>query len=450
MAIYHATLKVFSRSNGHSAVSAAAYRAGAELFCEYTGQKFNFCHKREVAYSQILAPKNAQEWVFDRANLWNKVEASEKRKDSQLCREMELALPIELNLEQHIDLIRDFLSPYIELGMVADFSIHNKHKNPHVHILLTMRHLENDGFGKKATEWNPDFIKKKGKAIVADKNLIMEFRTLWADCINAALSKHGHTEQVDHRSFKDLGIDKEPTIHVGRNNSEVVAGRKKHNDRTIWNNSLNAQIAALDESINYYEKNIENYEDEIICRANMSNEDAIQEAIAEETLKTVLAHVKDKFTSIQKAFDMLGICYAKRTFINDILKYRDHHAGWQTMIWRDLMRKAVALVQESNDKRVFESIQKCAPDFMQKEFNQAANEKKSGLVHAPESLLDSPPPPQKVNAHQPEMKPKSGLVNAPESLLDEYEYEYEEVAEPEKPDYSDSPFYIHDEPKYRG
>lgn len=207
MAVFHASVKIIGRASGRSAVGAAAYRSGECLTNERDGNTHDYTRKAGVVHQEIMTPENAPGWMRDRSQLWNGVEAAEKRKDSQLAREVEIALPRELSREEQIDLVRGFVKERcVAHGMVADIAIHEPHasdgeKQPHAHVMLTMRHIEGDGFGKKATEWNPDFAKKDGKALVADKSPLVDLRGAWAEHVNQALERANSPERVDHRSL---------------------------------------------------------------------------------------------------------------------------------------------------------------------------------------------------------------------------------------------------------
>ena len=148
-----------SRSAGRSIVAAAAYRSGTRLLEERTGQTHDYTHKR-VEHSEIMAPARAPAWVFDRQALWNAVDAAEKRKDAQLAREIEVALPRELSPEARLALVQEFTQrEFVSRGMIADLAVHNPKardggQQPHAHILLTLRPLEGKGFGKKQRAWN--------------------------------------------------------------------------------------------------------------------------------------------------------------------------------------------------------------------------------------------------------------------------------------------------------
>jgi ATP-dependent exoDNAse (exonuclease V) alpha subunit len=216
MAIYHLHAKIIQRSKGKNVVAAAAYRRAAELFDEKEQRMWNYSNKPDVVHSELAVPKDAPLWVQNLVELhstqpsqavgylWNKVDAVEKRIDSQLAREIEFALPIELNLEQNIELARAFIQDQFCLrGMIADWNIHWDKGNPHVHVLLTMRGLIEEGFGKRMLEWN-------------SKVLLHSFREKWAEYANYYLRLHEHSVSIDHRSYQDQGIDLIPTIHQGK------------------------------------------------------------------------------------------------------------------------------------------------------------------------------------------------------------------------------------------
>lgn len=208
MAIYHFSGTVISRSQGRSAVAAAAYRSAERLHDERCDRMHDYTKKEDVAFKEILLPEGAPEWMQDRAALWNAVEQREKRKDAQLARDFNIALPRELTLEQNIELIRDFVkTEFVNQGMVADVCLHvDKAKDgelqPHAHVLLTMREVTADGFCQKVRAWN------------AKENLL-QWREHWAETANRHLVLHGHDLRIDHRTLSEQGIDLEPQYKIG-------------------------------------------------------------------------------------------------------------------------------------------------------------------------------------------------------------------------------------------
>ena len=208
MAIYHLSVKVMSRADGRSAVAAAAYRAAEELHDERLGRAHDFTNKAGVIHSEILLPDGAPERLLDRATLWNEVEAGEKRKDAQLAREIEIALPRELSQAEAIRLAQDFVRErFVAHGMVADLNVHwgrtaSGDEQPHAHVMLTMRAVGPDGFGKKMRDWNRTEV-------------LVGWRERWAELANERLAELGHDIRVDHRSHAAQGIGLEPQNKIG-------------------------------------------------------------------------------------------------------------------------------------------------------------------------------------------------------------------------------------------
>ena len=213
MAIYHLSAKVIGRKAGRSSVAAAAYRSGGRLRDERQGIEHDYSRKGGVVHAEILAPENAPDWMRDRDRLWNAVEAVERRKDAQLAREIEVALPRELDRTARLELVRGFVGrEFVGRGMIADLAIHegrarDGREQPHAHVMLTMRELTGEGFGKKARDWN------------APERLI-GWREAWAREANGALERAGRAERIDHRT---LEVQREEAR--GRADRERGAGR---------------------------------------------------------------------------------------------------------------------------------------------------------------------------------------------------------------------------------
>jgi hypothetical protein len=194
MAIYHLSAKIIGRSRGRSATSAAAYRAGVRIHDIRTGITSDYARRKHVVWRAIAVPEHASSWVMDREQLWNIVEQTERRRDAQVAREIEIALPLELDHLSQLKLIAEFVEvEFTSRGMVADIAVHNNPNNPHCHILLTMRQLLPDGFGAKVTAWN-------------DKALLKVWRESWATHCNRELGRNGICQRIDHRSLVAQGI----------------------------------------------------------------------------------------------------------------------------------------------------------------------------------------------------------------------------------------------------
>ena len=203
MASYHLSVKILSRSSGRSGVAAAAYRSRGEIHDVRQGMTFDYSKKQDLAHAEILAPENAPAWMLDRAQLWNGVEAFEKRRDAQIMREVEVALPVELSKQNQIDLLHEFCRHnFVSQGMVADICMHQDPGNPHAHIMLTMREIQGEGFGKKVRSWNK-------------KENLLKWREEWANVQNVYLAREGFDKQVDHRSYADQGLAIEPQVKKG-------------------------------------------------------------------------------------------------------------------------------------------------------------------------------------------------------------------------------------------
>ncbi len=204
MAIYHLTAKVISRAQRKSALASAAYRAADKLHDERLGKTFDYTRKRGVSHSEILAPEGAPGWTRNRERLWNVIEACEKRKDSQLAREIEIALPRELEPVAQIDLVRSFVRrEFVPKGMVADFSLHRDNpENPHAHILLTLRRLGENTFGLKERSWN-------------SRSNLSTWRVGWQEVANEHLARAGLSNRIDHRTLKAQQIDLIPGRKIG-------------------------------------------------------------------------------------------------------------------------------------------------------------------------------------------------------------------------------------------
>ena len=224
MAIYHLHAQIIGRSSGRSSVAAAAYRAGVKITNERDGITHDYTRKQGIAHTEIILPQNAPLEFADRYTLWNAVEQAEKRRDAQTAREMDIALPLEFDHEEQIELIREYVrNNFTDQGMCADIAIHDKGDgNPHAHVMLTTRHISPDGFGGKNRDWN-------------NKALLESWRESWADICNERFKQKRLDIQIDHRTLDAQGIDREPTIHTGLSSS-----RRAENAAIIQRNEMKA------------------------------------------------------------------------------------------------------------------------------------------------------------------------------------------------------------------
>jgi Ti-type conjugative transfer relaxase TraA len=208
MAIYHLHVKVIGRKSGSSAVASAAYRSGSRLRDERLDRSHDFSAKRGVVHSEVLLPENAPAVWKDRERLWNDVEAFEVRKDAQLAREVEFAIPREMSEAQGIELARDFVrGEFVDGGMIADLNVHwdmaeDGMPKPHVHVMLTMRAVDESGFGPKVRDWNRT-------------EMVERWRERWAELANERLAELDIDARIDHRSLEAQGIALEPQSQIG-------------------------------------------------------------------------------------------------------------------------------------------------------------------------------------------------------------------------------------------
>jgi myosin heavy subunit len=252
-AIYHLNVQIIGRSSGRSAVGSAAYRAAEKLKSlgaaayragvELEGDEIthDYTRKKGVLHKEIILPDNAPPEYKDRQTLWRTVEAKERRRDARLAREIEVALQIEFDLEEQKALLREYIKEnFVDKGMIADFAVHNNEGNPHAHIMLTTRHVSPNGFGGKNRDWDKEAE-------------LLKWRENWANTNNRKFEEKGLAERIDHRSYKEQGIDREPTIHLGYEASAlekkgIHTQRGDHNreikQRNLEHTSKNTAIEA--------------------------------------------------------------------------------------------------------------------------------------------------------------------------------------------------------------
>jgi len=212
MAIYHCSAKPVQRSKGKSAVAAAAYRSRSTLHDVRQGMTFSYTAAQDLVHAEIVG------FEGDRGSLWNMAEAMETRKDATVAREYEVALPVELDTPDQIELLREFaMWLNEEYGCVVDFAFHDgEGRNPHGHMLTSTRSVDADGTMsdiKISREWADK--KRKAHGLPARKTELVKVRAKWAEMTNKALERAGVESRIDHRSYADQGIDRLPTSHIG-------------------------------------------------------------------------------------------------------------------------------------------------------------------------------------------------------------------------------------------
>ncbi|HHT0595026.1 TPA: Ti-type conjugative transfer relaxase TraA [Legionella anisa] len=234
MAIAFAQVSIHSRSKGHSAVAAAAYRSGALLYDDRIGRTYDFSKRHDVVFSEILLPDGANDVLWDRNYLWNEVERAENRSNSQLCKDFVLALPRELNLVQQIELAKRFArTHFVGKGLPADIAIHDHGDgNPHAHILIPTRRLENNKFSKyKARDLNPVLA----KGFVVEKDYWGE---QWREMQNEFFIENNLDLQVDANhliSERHRGKHHNPNTHYLLEENQLIQQVRMELTRTNIN-----------------------------------------------------------------------------------------------------------------------------------------------------------------------------------------------------------------------
>ena len=230
----HYKIKISTRKKGHSAVAQAAYQSGEKLFDERSNRTKYYSDKRGIIYTEIMLPVNAPQEYADRNTLWNAVEAAENNWNSQLARRFEVALPIELPMDQCVGMIREHcMEQFVSKGMIADIAIHDPDPpghNPHAHVMLTMRPMDEQGrWMEKA---HREYLLDENGERIRDEKGKWKFRKVptvdWNEHSNAEIWRHawevtqnkyleaaGRSERVSMMSYKRQGIDRIPTVHMG-------------------------------------------------------------------------------------------------------------------------------------------------------------------------------------------------------------------------------------------
>jgi len=391
MAIYHCSVKIIGRSSGRSSVAAAAYRAAEKLTNEYDGVEHDFTKKHWVEYKEIMLPKNAPKDYKNRATLWNAVETAEKSANAQLAREFELALPIELSREEQIEVVRQFVEEnLVAEGMCADIVIHNppvtndrhqpideewnvtndiskmQFKNPHAHILATVRPIDEHGKWEKKSEvqylckrndeekaftssefakakddgWEKQYQYYEGKKKVYlttseayekdlkrvsrapkttpygkknekverwnSKDSIFIWRESWEKIVNDKFESLNSELRIDSRSYKNQGKDELPTLHMGTsaNNMEKRADRLIHEGKSETE-VLRSDIGNINRQIREHNKFIRVLKSKLKELADKAKNTVIDMARHLESLRAKLIGDRYEENSFASKINML-------------------------------------------------------------------------------------------------------------------------------------------------
>lgn len=331
---------IVRRSKGQSAVDKASYISRSVLYCEYDGQNYRPKYQEDLVHSEISLPVNAPEEFADRAALWNSVELAEKGKRAQLARMLKASLPNDWSYELAEETVRDYVQRnFVSQGMCADWAIHDSEnregqRNLHIHVLLTMRPLTQDGKwgakqrkvyildkdGNKVRNWNGKGYRSTTEFTTDwnDRKKAKIWRKDLADTINAVNEQAGIGGRWEYRSFRELGIEREPSIHLG-----AGAGRleKKgiQTDRGNINREIMEQNALLEQALADYEaaeKKVEEIRTSRSC--------AVQES-GNEILELIrnIAGIKKRL-----ALPIIGGRYIRRISNREVLQRPENAAAF--------------------------------------------------------------------------------------------------------------------------
>jgi len=405
LAIFHSHIQIITRGKGKSAVAAAAYRAGEIIKNDYDGIIHDYTRKSGIVHTEIILPDHAPKEYSNRAILWNSVEKTEKAMNSQLAREIDIALPIELTIEQNISLIQEYVKRiFVDKGMCADLYVHdNNTGNPHAHIMLTMRPINENGtwggkqkkkyildnHGKKiydpvkrqykcrsipSTDWN-----NKANADI--------WRKAWEDMANAELERLGFDSRIDRRSYEVQGIEKIPTVHMGvdatqmeRNGIRTERGdiNRKIEITNKQIRQLRARITKLDKWITDAKVNtkslmLSDVITEILSRDNQSSLTRLKAAsqvllflqdnnIADiedlelkvnNMLKDVKS-IRDELKKVNRRIDTINAHLEHGEIIKKYHKFKQHHIKLQSQY--RIAQKATGFGDERKAKKALEAV----------------------------------------------------------------------------------------------
>lgn len=312
MAIYHYHRNIGKRAAGKNAVFAAAYIRGEKRTCDRTGITNDFSDKEEVIYANTFIPDDAPLWARDLRNkmivddndskqrdefglsfstyAWKQIEFVERRVDSRLYFHDDIALPKELNKEQCIDLVDDFVKSSLAInGIFCDVAIHWDNDNPHLHVLMPMRKLTDEGFSKKIRLTKPELTQE-----------IKRIRVAWSTAANQKLQSLGLNERIDHRSYKDRGVALAPTVKIGKfnhlddshiNDRKVTENKliKKSNAFSIQQDPNIISVKILQEKMSFNDKDVENEIARYLTKDSPKLSEGIIEKPTDKIIEKILA-----------------------------------------------------------------------------------------------------------------------------------------------------------------
>jgi ATP-dependent exoDNAse (exonuclease V) alpha subunit len=311
VAVYFLNLKTFGRSGGSSAVSAAAYRSGERIRDERTGRTYDHTDRQDVLHKEVVVPSRFGEtemsWAKDRAYLWNAAENAESRRNARVAREYLVALPVELDAEQRVQLARGFSQELSDRYQFAvDLAVHEPRRYPgsdprnfHAHLLATTREVTLSGLAAKTTlEMNDSRRRELGLEPAIHELLYVRER--WATVTNQAL-KEAHIEaRVDHRSLRAQGIDREPYPHIPRAAFEM----ERHGYQSVVGERLRAEYEARVQARELAREQARGREPQNQPRSHPVNLEEIRRQAREEWLRSRSVAAERSASADSKSVDL--------------------------------------------------------------------------------------------------------------------------------------------------
>ncbi len=364
MAIYHFSVKTISRSDGRSAVAAAAYRSGEKLIDHRYGKEQDYTQKSGVEFTNIYAPENTNPELLDRNQLWNEVEKVERRKDALLAREFEIAFPQELTQSQRQAMLDDLCQDLVKRhGVVVDAAIHAPHtdggsddRNHHAHIMFTTRAIDAET-GLFSSKKYRDFSRDNGTQTVC------HWREHFAGLANRHLENAGHAARVDHRSYKEQGLELEATTHEG---PEITQLRRKgieteislKNDGIRQRNLDRMQLPGL----------IKGLDQQIVATERLTQQLEQQQAELEQRKEAERLELEQQLEQLERD---LARFYELQSAYSDITK---------TAL--DLHKRKEAEIEKIKKvrKKIKDFVAKCPPNNSIIREEETAYEQKKGYV----------------------------------------------------------------------
>lgn len=317
----HFDISILARAKGHSSVAAAAYRSGEKLYDARQKKYHDYCHRKDIAHTEIIAPDHVAAFLKNREALWNKIENFENRKDAQLARSIILGLPHELDHDEQVDLLRSYVSEtFVKDGMIADIAIHKPdtvkgadRRNYHAHILLTLRQADRQGlYRTKTRQWNA-------------KDLPVKWRAAWARAQNQAFQRKGLVLQLDNRTLKPRQKMEFAQHHFPKPYQFVLEPEKKLGRKTSFGYSF-----ALQQNQDIVDRNLRTIKAK---RKHYQKRQRQLEKLKTRRMKALAPHIPTLASDITQPFKDIKILAQERGRMKALLEKVDLVFQFLILLW---------------------------------------------------------------------------------------------------------------------